>query len=128
MFSRLNVIATVVASSSSGTFPFWRKPKPPAAKPKKPELAVQVPRKLGTKRAMKRKRSLKKEYTQGECCLFRLADRLYQQMPAAQREVWKSAIKAPHKSAYDLWMSEALYLMNQGKNPPDAPSLPGERP
>jgi len=53
------------------------------------------------------------------------ADHLYQQKSPANRKLWRDAVKRPGYSAYDLWMSEALTLLNQGKRPPDVPSHSG---
>lgn len=60
-----------------------------------------------------------------ECCNFRLADKLYQGLSTADRAIWKAAIKTRGMSAYDLWMSETLWLLNRGENPPAAPSSSG---
>jgi len=60
-----------------------------------------------------------------ECCNFKLADRLYQNMGLQEKDWWRRRVKKPGASAYDVWMTEALYLLNRGLNPPRWPSISG---
>lgn len=60
-----------------------------------------------------------------ECKNHKWADLIYQMFTPAQVGVWRRALKAPHKSAYDLWMMECLYLFNRGLSSPLEPSVSG---
>jgi len=125
MLQKLNVVASIVATAKSTAYPWRRKPGQEAPFPANVGTAVKVPKihKVQAKRL--RARQVEGACNQTTECLFRLADKMYQQMPTPKREVWKAAIKKRHISAYDLWMSEALWLMNRGYNPPDGPSSSG---
>ncbi len=55
----------------------------------------------------------------------RYADHLYSTSNPPNHAEWKAALKNPKFTAYDLWMSEALTLLNKGLCPPDHPSPSG---
>jgi hypothetical protein len=59
------------------------------------------------------------------CECFSLADALWQTFDEAEKRDWRAAVTAPYMSGYDVWMSEALYLCNQGLNLPDVPGPGG---
>ena len=62
---------------------------------------------------------------QCSCWAWQFCDLTYQAMSDEDKLAWRNALKKRHMSGYDLWMKECLPLVNQGKNPPDSPSISG---
>jgi hypothetical protein len=56
---------------------------------------------------------------------FEYCDDIYSNMPEAEKELWRKAVKKRHLTGYQLWMKEALYCEGLKQNLPDAPSASG---
>jgi len=59
-----------------------------------------------------------------DCKTWKYADELYAR-GHFDTGLWRRAIKARHKSAYDVWMKESCTLGNRGHYLPDEPSVSG---
>lgn len=60
-----------------------------------------------------------------ECVAFRLADLYWQHNAAALKPVWDPAVKKRHMSGYELFMKEAVYIVQQVNRLPACPSISG---
>ncbi len=59
------------------------------------------------------------------CQNHKLADWLYQQKGSGDIDYWRSKLKAPHMSTYDLWMKECLATFSKFGTSPKGASISG---